>query len=57
MKKNHKQVDNKTLSDKKKKVEGCRQGIWMGTRKQVSAQKEMKKKNMEAMEEAIEAAW
>ena len=57
MKKNHKHVDNKTLSAKKRKIEWCCHEIWMGTRKQVAIQKAIIKKNLEEKEEAMEAAW
>ena len=64
---NHSRVDNKT-SSLSQTVEWLRQETWMGTRKQVAARKaaaeeaavreaEAAKKNQEAMEAAMEAAW
>ena len=59
MMKNHRRVDNKTpFLSLSETVEWLSQKAWMGTRKQVAARKaEAEKKNQEAMEEAIEAAW
>ena len=59
MMKNHRCVDNKTPPlSLSQTVEWLTQETWMGTRKQVAARKaEAAKKNQEAMDEAIEAAW
>ena len=57
MMKNHRRVDNKTPFISQTE-DWFREETWMGTRKQVASRKaEAAKKNQEAMEEAIEAAW